>query len=144
MIELSDYILDEGFEYEVIIELHRRFQKRAVAVHYGRNRNVFEMQNNYVVKIPRNPDGCVDNDWEGSVSNSPETFNDMNEIQYPRTRIVDFEGFPVLFMEKVEYLTHDEICHLLGKEPWWVGCIDCGQVGVTKCNRLVAFDYGLR
>lgn len=126
-----------------LLRLHQRYMKRAVAAFGGRNRNVFSMPGGYVVKLPRNLDGIIDNDWEGSVSNTPESLNDPDYEQYPKTRMVYQGDVPVVFMEFILALTSEEIVARFGSEPDWVWSIDGGQVGVNKNGRLVAFDYGL-
>jgi hypothetical protein len=97
-----------------------------------------------VVKLPRNFDGCTDNDWEGSVSNAPESRNDPLHVQYPKTKLVYVDDIPVVFMERIESLTSRAIEERFGHEPAWVFSVDGGQVGVNRHGRLVAYDYGLR
>lgn len=127
----------------ILHRLHKRYIVRAVKCIGGRNRNVFVMPHGYVVKIPKNFAGIRDNDWEGSVSNTDESLNDPYEIQYPKTRLAYYAGdMPVVFMEFVEALTSADIIRLFGKYPDWVFSVDCGQVGVNKSGRLVAYDYG--
>ena len=134
----------DDFPTAPLRKLHLRYARRAVKVFAGRNRNVFAMSNGYVVKVPSGPQGFADNDWEGSVSNTPETFGDINEIQYPHTRLVYFERqIPILFMEYVEHARSAVTRSRLGFEPWWIGSVDGGQVGFNKHGRLVAYDYGL-
>jgi hypothetical protein len=127
----------------LIYELHQRYMKRAIGCSGGRNRNVFIMPGGYVVKLPKNFAGIGDNDWEGSVSNTEDSTNDPYHIQYPKTRLGYYAGdIPVVFMEFVEALTHAGIVERLGYYPDWVLSVDCGQVGVNKGGRLVAYDYG--
>lgn len=139
------YGIDEDAEVDgvfVLAALHARYWARTAIVHGGRNRNVFDF-GAYVVKLPKNGDGCADNDWEGSLSNG-ESLGDMREIQYARTRMAYWRGVPVVFMEKVEHARPAEIVARLGYEPDWTMSVDCGQVGFTRDGRLVAYDYGLR
>ena len=51
----------------------------------GRNRNVFDL-GTYVVKIPRNRFGVIDNVHEGSVRNGP---NQDSDTTPPRSRPAD-------------------------------------------------------
>jgi hypothetical protein len=95
----------------------------------------------YVVKIPKNLDGIVDNDWEGSVSNGND---DPHEIRYARTHLAWVDELPIVFMEWVEPATSREIIKRLGFEPDWVMSVDCGQVGFARDGRLLAYDYGPR
>ncbi len=127
----------------ILLQLHQRYMPRAVASFGGRNRNVFVMAGGYVVKLPKNFHGIADNDWEGSVSNTKESIDDPNEIQYPKTRLAYKDGVAIVFMEFIEALTSDAIVERFGHEPDWVFSVDGGQVGVNKNGRLVAYDYGL-
>lgn len=121
--------------------LHEHFDNKAQACFQGRNRNVFELLH-CVVKLPKNPDGYTDNDWEGSVSNSSQTYNSRNHIQYPRKHLIYIQDIPVLFMEKI--IPVDWSVESTDNFPAWVSQVDCAQVGYTNQGRLVAFDYGPR
>lgn len=121
--------------------LYERFLPRCRDYLIGRNRIAF-MFNTYVVKLPWSDDGFGDNDWEGSVSNDPTSPDNEWNIQYARTRL-HYEGeIPVLFMERVQPLTTKGIVDRFGAEPEWVMSVDCGQVGINRQGRLVAYDYG--
>lgn len=124
----------------IIEALHRRYASRSRQVFCGRNRNVFDM-GRYVVKVPKNLDGFADNDWEGSVSNANDN---PEEVRFARTRMVDFEEVPLVFMEYVEPASTETIVARLGQEPDWVRSVDCGQVGFARDGRLLAYDYGVR
>jgi hypothetical protein len=136
----SDFAIDDDTESELLLRLHQRFAKRCVDYTFGRNRGVFVMPGNYVVKIPKNGDGCTDNDWEGSISNGEDSSEE--DVQYARTRLFYYKEdnnlIPIVFMEYVEY--HCDYKN----QPDWVASVDCGQVGYNKKGRLVAFDYGIR
>ena len=123
--------------------LYERYMRRCRDYVIGRNRIVF-MFATYVVKLPWTFDGIADNDWEGSVSNDPdEPYSDW-QVQYARTRI-HYEGeIPVVFMERVRPLLGKDIVARFGYEPEWVSSVDCGQVGLNRAGRLVAYDYGCR
>jgi hypothetical protein len=121
--------------------LHCRFEVKSSFCFEGRNRNVFELAH-CVVKLPKNPDGYTDNDWEGSVSNSSQTYNSIRHIQYPRKRLIYFKDIPVLFMEKI--IPVDWSLEKQSDYPRWTDQVDCAQVGYTKEGRLVAYDYGPR
>jgi hypothetical protein len=136
--ELLDEDLTDGAK-ALLRPLYERYLKRAQEVWCGRNRAVFDM-GSYVVKLPRNSQGFGDNDWEGSISNGPDS-DPAEDIQYARTRMFyvklpEHDYIPILFMEKVVYAERQE--HL----PDWVMSVDCGQVGWSKNGKLVAFDYG--
>lgn len=108
----------------------------------GRNRVTF-IRKSYVIKVPATIDGFADNDWEGSVSNTKESLNNPEEIEYAKSRLVEYKGIPLVFMERVEEAYHHEITSRLGYYPDWVLSVDCQQVGFTKSGRLVAYDFGL-
>lgn len=101
----------------------------------GRNRIVFKLKSgNYVLKFPLSNNGETDNDWEGSVCINNE---DPEEIQYPRTKWVCYEGFVCVVMDCInENIANYEL-------PDWVSSVDNQQVGLNRKGRLVAFDYGL-
>jgi len=121
--------------------LCKKYFLRADSVELGRNRLVFLMKG-YVIKIPITGYGCLDNDWEGSVSNTEESKNNQDYIQYPKTKLIYYKNLPILFMERVNTDIWNNKTY---KDfPDWVGYVDGGQVGYTKDGRLVAFDYGLK
>lgn len=122
---------------KIVHDLFEKYSRRGRFLGAGRNRVVFQVNPKWVVKIPRNSAGFTDNDWEGSVSNSPESTED--DIQYARTIMVYLEGCPLLFME---YVTQAEVKY--EELPDWVGFVDCGQVGYNASGKLVAYDYGIR
>lgn len=134
-IEKDDFYEDQ---YNKLLALHKRFKKRAFDILSGRNRNVFIM-NGYVIKLPRNIYGAIDNEWEGCISNAND---DPEEIRYARTRLAYFNGVPIIFMEYVEYASNEKMKTVLGKVPSWTLSVDCGQVGFNKKGKLLAFDYG--
>ncbi|MBA9846800.1 hypothetical protein [Ralstonia pickettii] len=127
----------------VLMGLHERFARRSFAAWAGRTRNVFQMRGGYVVKLPKNFLGIRDNDWEGAVSNAPDSLGCEWHVQYPRTRLAVFDEVPVVFMEFVKPLSSQEIVSQFGHEPEWVMSVDGGQVGVNRAGRLVAYDYGV-
>ncbi|WP_461515582.1 hypothetical protein [Ralstonia sp. 121560039-2] len=127
----------------VLMGLHERFARRAIAAWAGRTRNVFQLRDGYVVKLPKNFLGIKDNDWEGSVLNAPGSVGSEWHVQYPRTRMATFDEVPVVFMEFVKPLSSQEVVSRFGHEPEWVMSVDGGQVGVNRAGRLVAYDYGV-
>lgn len=135
------YIAPELKKLKPLMALYKRYTKKAKAIHYGRNRIVFDM-GYYVVKLPSDHAGFGDNDWEGSVSNGPEQLaNPLDYIQYARTRLMYVQDIPVCLMEKVS--TEHEVHPFSDKSmPDWVSSVDCGQVGYTRRGRLVAYDWG--
>lgn len=138
--QLSNQFGDEAVEAD-LWRLYERFLSRCEEVLPARNRITF-MFPTYVVKLPWSWHGFPDNDWEGSVSNAEGEQSDW-QVQYARTRLHYQGEIPVLFMERVQYLTQKQIIHRFGYEPEWVMSVDCGQVGVNRAGRLLAFDYGI-
>lgn len=145
---------DEYFTREVILkhakdyfdddmaQLYLRFVDRCQQWCVGRNRITFVM-GKYVVKLPWSIGGFGDNDWEGSVDTDPAYYNDPWTIQYARTRLTYTNGVPIVFMEYVPHLSYTAVREMHnGKEPDWVASVDCGQVGLNRNGRLVAYDYG--
>ncbi len=136
-------VYDSDFEDDTAETLRflceRYMQRSNNQVFTGRNRNVFILKNNIVVKIPVNLCGIADNDWEGSISNAND---DPEEIRFARTRLTYYKGVPIVFMEHVTYAGKREIEKRLGYEPDWVMSVDGGQVGFNTKGQLVAFDYG--
>lgn len=51
---------------------------------------------------------------------------------------------PVVFTEKVDDMSFADIKKMFGRVPDWVSSVDCGQVGVNRKGKLVAYDYGIR
>jgi hypothetical protein len=127
---------------KLLLPLYKRFLSRADHTFQGRNRTAIVLNDRIVVKLPMCYLGFEDNEWEGSVSNTPESFDDQNYEQFPLTRLTYQNKVPVLFMQKVHPLNQQEIVDHFGSEPDWVKSIDSGQVGITRFGRLVAYDYG--
>jgi hypothetical protein len=105
------------------------FKEHYVCLGKGRNRIVYRITENYVVKVPLNWDGIEDNYHESSLAKKE------NQQGYFANCVM--LGDMLLLMEYVEP-THKSYSEL----PSWVGCIDCAQVGYTKDGRLVAYDFG--
>ena len=132
--------LDDN-EVGLFHQLSVRYSSRCLSIFEGRTRNVFNF-GKYVVKVPKNFYGVIDNEWEGCVSNSEDC--DPEDVQYARTRLDYWKGVPVVFMEYVEYASDEQISKRLGYVPEWTMSVDCGQVGFNRKGRLVAYDYGLK
>jgi hypothetical protein len=97
----------------------------------GRNRLVLR-HGKYVIKIPRNLNGEVDNEWEARAR--------LSSIPTARCRLATLGGWRVLVMEYVEEPTDFSY-----KEyPNWCKYVDCAQVGWTRHGKLVAYDFGCR
>lgn len=140
---LLPYVSPDFREWPEYLALLDRYITRAKKVHTGRNRITFDM-GRYVVKLPSNWDGCVDNDWESCTSNGPEQLaNPTQHIQLARTRNAMSGEIPLCLMEWVD--TNPRRKKYAGRVlPDWVDSVDCGQVGYTRRGRLVAYDWGPR
>lgn len=125
--------------YHDVMPLINKYSTKAIGASVGRNRIVFMTSKGFVIKLPLNQGGCGDNEWESSVSSCP----DSTGRQLARTRFHCINGIIVLFMETVNHLADEEIIRLFGEIPWWVDGIDCGQVGINRKGKLVAYDYGI-
>lgn len=136
-----DYFTSDEWS-SVFIRACKFYYEKCLNVSYGRNRLAFVFDT-YVFKVPCCEAGCGDNDWEGSVQNTIESFNNYEYIQYPKTELFYFEELPICKMELVTQANSKEIKSVLGFVPDWIYSIDCQQVGFTVEGRLVAYDYGL-
>lgn len=96
----------------------------------SRTRTVL-MYDGVVVKIPRNDEGVLANSME------LRTYLDPEGIPVAPVMSFDLDGLNVNVMERVSphpYAFQDKGL------PWWVGCVDCGQVGYRDNGELVAYD----
>lgn len=98
---------------------------------FGRNRQVFVIDEDLVIKIPRNEEGVHDNYWEESVY-----IRNKDDGIYAKCEVIHEDGIALLKMQRVK------ICSSTENLPDWVKFIDCQQVGYTNDGQLVAFDYG--
>lgn len=123
MVDFEDDILENSLSL-----LLKRLNEKYECIGCGRNRIVFKTKNGkYVIKIPRNMMGITDNAME--------------------TQKLDF-GFPVSKSKRIilndfccviaEYV--DPVSGISGL-PEWTKYVDCQQVGYTRKNILVAYDY---
>lgn len=95
----------------------------------GRNRAVFADGDDWVIKVPVNEDGMLDNARESAHA-------DPGIPLAPCELIDDHpDGVPVLRMRRVRevFIPHAE-------QPFWMGFVDCGQVGYLPDGTLVAYD----
>lgn len=128
---LQDVAAEFG-QRDPVYELHKRFIEKYGQPQQGRNRAAY-VAGTFVVKIPISYDGITDNDWEGSVS-APDL---------ARTRLVYWKSVPVLLMERVQWLSEKELEKFGADAVELSRSTDCGQVGLNKKGKIVAFDYGL-
>lgn len=121
----------------IAYKLSKRLQKKYHNVELGRNRIVF-ISKFCVFKIPTCNNGCIDNDWESSLSNAD--IIDQEEIYYANTRSIIIDDLLCCVMQKVtpwQYENWNEM-------PDWINSVDGGQVGYSRKGTLMAFDFGLR
>lgn len=84
-----------------------------------------------VVKIPTSDEGLLGNSMEY------RTFNDPEGIPVAPCRFEVINDTSELVMDRVEPV----IGAFKDKDmPWWVGFVDCGQVGHLPNGELVAYD----
>lgn len=107
----------------------------------GRNRAVFKLRSgNYVIKVPLNEYGFLDNGREASVVSNKKDLED-DDIKYPQTRYVEYDEIPCVVMEYVSPIENNE--EYQKNKKWWFDYVDCRQVGFTRKGEIVAFDYGV-
>lgn len=136
-VQMDEFMLyiQQQFGNSKLAALHRKYLMKFGMPETGSSRAVY-IGPTYVVKLPLSYFGFRANDWDGSLI-------DDDDMPLARTRycVVD-GGIPVVFMEKVQWLMTNDIIAKFGHVPNWVLSVDCGQVGLTKHQKLVAFDYG--
>lgn len=96
----------------------------------GRHRIAFLHKNkNFVIKVAHCIDGMQAN-WEEC-----KKFKNRKHSSIPFARCRSAHPYAiVIVMEKVEHCPWTE-------KPDWANYVDCGQVGYTKKNEIVAYDY---
>lgn len=97
----------------------------------ARTRTVL-MYEKVVVKIPASEEGFLGNSMEYATHTDPEG------IPVAPCRFVDIN-------DEVTVLVMDRVTPVQGafndkSMPWWVGFVDCGQVGYLPNGELVAYD----
>jgi hypothetical protein len=100
----------------------------------GRNRKVYRHKN-YVIKIPINEYGDLDNLRESLEYKRNREKNGKSWDILGRCKLLK-NGY--LLMEYIELVDNPYSKDM----PEWVSFIDCGQVGYDKRGRLKAYDYG--
>ena len=101
----------------------------------GRNRRVYLLPSGLnVIKVPLNDDGITDNCLED------HRFRLQRNKWFPlaRCRLLDFTKYYLI----MEYVVAPESYLELRDENGWIDEVDCWQVGLTRKNKLVAYDYG--
>jgi hypothetical protein len=94
----------------------------------GRTRAVFDRGDGFVIKVPLDDEGLLDN-WS-------ESRHDDEGLPLAKCTLEADGDCRILVMERVRMPTAEEARAL----PDWTDWIDCRQVGWTADGRLVAFD----
>ncbi|SIH36574.1 Uncharacterised protein [Mycobacteroides abscessus subsp. abscessus] len=115
---------------DAIIELFTTSPAPPEEVVAARTRTVL-LYEGVVIKIPT----CD----EGVRANSREfhEYSCGDGIPVAPVTLVPIDGVVVSVMERVS--PHPNAFSDPGM-PWWVGCVDCGQVGYRATGELVAYD----
>lgn len=103
----------------------------------GRNRTVWKTSKGNVVKVPRNWNGAVDNEFESMNSDKTLGYEILG-----KTKCFYIDGIAILVMEYLERASCEEVNEYIGSSFDWTDFIDCGQVGFNKNGQLRAYDYG--
>lgn len=92
----------------------------------GRTRKVYAIDDNWVLKVPRNDEGVSANQTEYNLY--------MCYVKNTELAACFLMSNGSLLMERVD-------CDAIGK-PSWADFYDCSQVGKRKNGTWVAYDYG--
>ncbi len=90
------------------------------------------IRGNVVIKVPRNPDGVIDNLMEAKAWRKYRSEPTDQGIYLAPCRLLPNGA---LMMVAIEHLAYDD-------KPHWSSTIDCNQVGRYK-DRVVAYDFAL-
>jgi len=123
---------DDPFEGAIEVAVDEA-QKNLKVLGEGRNRITFELNDRFVLKVPLNEYGVLDNETEAKMYRNRSD----GDIRLARCRkVLNSFGLPLLVMERVDIDSVESL-----ELPHWVDFIDCSQVGYTKKGELVAYDY---
>jgi len=125
--------LGEDFSNNTLDIIHKHMKENDSII-ASRTRVVF-MEKDTVVKIPITEEGMVDCGQEKQASDNYKLKPD-DYIPIADTEIIEEGDVFYVRMEKVKPLVKIDYRNL----PFWVSMVDCGQVGYTKDNVLVAYD----
>jgi hypothetical protein len=123
----------DGWVKAKVEELNRFFKAKGKYLGSGRNRAVYQLRKDYVIKVPINEDGFADN------FNEDRAYHRRRNEPLAAARMVyadKSDGIPLLVMEYVEPVKSFKDL------PSWVYSIDSMQVGYNRKGKLVAYDYG--
>jgi hypothetical protein len=101
----------------------------------GRDRIVYKKEkSNYVVKVPIGEHGITANQNEAdNYKRELKLIKPSKDCLYAKCRLVKSYLLVMEYVEPISY-KHERF-------PDWGDFIDCGQVGITKDDRVVAYDY---
>lgn len=125
--------LGEEFS-EKTLDIVYKYMKQTKNMIPSRTRVVF-MEKDTVVKIPITEEGMLGCGQEKQASDNYKLKPD-DYIPIADTEIIEEGDVFYARMEKVKPLVKVDYRNL----PFWVSMVDCGQVGYTKNNVLVAYD----
>lgn len=125
--------LGEDFSNKTLDVIHQ-YMVETDSILPSRTRVVF-MENDTVVKVPITEEGMLDCGREKQAS---DRYENNPDDYIPIAHVEGIEDGDIFYtrMEKVKPLERVDYKNL----PFWVGMVDCGQVGYTKDNVLVAYD----
>lgn len=116
--------------------IHDTVEEKCEQIGWGRNRRGYlGKRKRWVIKIPKNDLGFLDNWHEDATYRDSPRGESCNGIVYARCR-----NFPKLGILVMEYV--NEYALRGADRPYWSGLIDCGQIGLARDGRAKAFDYG--
>lgn len=100
----------------------------------GKNRIVFRRpEKNWVLKIPINPNGEIDNGYESDLYQRYQ----KHSTRFAKCYYLELHGIGCQIMEYVYPLTDGNPL------PPWTKYLDCQQVGRNSQGNIVAYDYGI-
>ena len=135
------YFKDTIFSPEImsrIVELANIFthKKKLELLGNGATRICFASKDT-VYKLPLNEWGFMDNYSEADIF---KKWGRTKDIPYAKCRLIHINDIPVLAMERLDML-HHKTWRFHMRNTWWVGHIDCGQIGMNKKGEIFAYDY---
>lgn len=133
-ITVCQEMVSKGARYDLVIDSLAEYTS---VYHVGDTRIVF-MFDDYVLKVPANERGIVNNKseaehyrshWNEYMPLSPCSLYDYMLVEHKL-------ALPVLHMERVKLIGSEGMENL----PDWVGSVDGSQVGHLPDGTLVAYD----
>lgn len=125
---------DDLIMYEIRLAAFARLHEwYGPPIGIGRNRAVFNVNNEYVIKLPINGFGDLDNHYELN----PDAWIAHEHLAktWSNDELNQAFNLDLVCMEWVDTT-------YVNDAPDWCKGVDCNQVGYTKDGRLVAYDFG--